>query len=230
MNKIARIYEILLAEYGEQGWWPLTPRGSTRTEHHSGRPKSDVHRFEIMLGAILTQNTAWTNVEKALEQLQVAGLVDMKKMRRARQPKVAGLVRSAGYFNQKSERLILLARFLDSSGMGALSKKDAKTLREIFLGVKGVGPETADSIVLYAFEKPSFVIDAYTKRVFSRIGLCDVGVDYHALQKMFEDALVCDVEVFKEYHALIVELAKQHCKTKPVCEGCPVSKVCEKVF
>jgi endonuclease-3 related protein len=228
MNSIRNIYDVLLRSYGRQGWWPLTPKSGGRTRHHAGRPRTDKQRFEIMLGAILTQNTAWTNVEKALEQLHLAGLVDVYKMKRARQSKVAELVRSAGYFNQKSERLIILSRFLHRSGVGALRKKDAPALREMFLGVKGVGPETADSIVLYAFEKPSFVIDAYTKRIFSRVGVCGAGVGYDELQSLFAGSLPCDVDLYKEYHALIVEHAKRHCKTKPVCEGCPISRICNR--
>ncbi|MBW2964166.1 endonuclease [Candidatus Woesearchaeota archaeon] len=230
MNKIHSVYSTLLSSYGPQGWWPLTPKYSTKTKHHAGRPRNETHRFEIMLGAILTQNTAWTNVEKALEQLHLAKLVSVDRMKTAKQDKVAKLIRSAGYFNQKSERLIILSRFVDSSGIVALKKKDAKSLRAEFLGVKGIGPETADSIVLYAFEKPTFVIDAYTKRIFSRFGLCSIDVDYHELQAMFEGALPCDVDVYKEYHALIVEHAKRHCRTKPECGGCVLSKSCAKKF
>lgn len=228
MSKIQSIYSTLLSSYGPQGWWPLTQNGSTRTKHHSGRPLNDTHRFEIMVGAILTQNTAWTNVEKALELLHTAKLVSVERMKTAKQEKVAKLIRSAGYFNQKSERLIILSKFIDSSGMGALRKKDAKELRGVFLDVKGIGPETADSIVLYSFEKSTFVIDAYTRRIFSRIGLCAADVDYHELQRMFEDSLPQDVETYKEYHALIVEHAKRHCRTKPECGGCVLSRVCAK--
>jgi endonuclease-3 related protein len=228
MRNIVNIYKTLYSAYGSQGWWPLTPKGGGRTKHHSGLPKNDTHRFEIMMGAILTQNTAWTNVESALEQLHIAKLVSVDRMKKARQAKVAGLIRSAGYFNQKAERLIILAKFLDSHEVGVLKRKDAAQLRALFLDVKGIGPETADSIVLYAFEKPSFVIDAYTKRIFSRIGLCDADAGYDVLQKMFMDNLAEDVDVYNEYHALIVEHAKRHCRTRPQCEGCPISKNCRR--
>ncbi len=227
MNKFKKIYSVLYREYGPQGWWPLTPKGSFRTRHHAGRPKDDRDRFEIMLGAILAQNTAWKNVEKALEQLHKSKLVKHEALLKVKKDKVAELIRSAGYFNQKAERLLLISRFVKEQGMKNLLAKDAESLRSLLLDVKGIGPETADSMVLYAFGKPSFVIDAYTKRIFSRIGLCKADVSYDDLQEMFVAALDEDVEVYKEYHALIVEHAKRHCKTKPVCDGCPISKVCE---
>ena len=195
--------------------------------HHAGRPKDDTHRFEIMLGAILTQNTAWKNVEKALEQLHMNELAHHDRILRTRKEKLCRLIRSAGYFNQKAERLVLISKFVKEHSIAGLRKKKMSVLRDMLLDVKGIGPETADSIVLYAFEKPSFVIDAYTKRIFSRIGLCDADISYDELQKMFMDNVRKDVRVYKEYHALIVEHAKQHCRAKPVCEGCPVSKVCE---
>jgi endonuclease-3 related protein len=228
MNKFQNIYAILHKEYGPQGWWPLTPDGETRTKHHSGNPKSEQHRFEIMLGAILTQNTAWTNVEKALEQLHKNKLVHYDKILSTKKEKLASLIRSAGYYNQKAERLAIISRFVKEHTIKGLMKKDTAALREMLLSVKGIGPETADSIVLYAFEKPSFVIDAYTKRIFSRIGICAADVDYHELQKMFMDSIRKDVDVYKEYHALIVEHAKQHCRTKPGCKNCPLGRLCMK--
>ncbi len=228
MNKFSRIYLILYKKYCSQGWWPLTPDGETRTRHHSGRPKNEQHRFEIMLGAILTQNTAWTNVEKALEQLHKNKKVHYENILKTKKEKLAQLIRSAGYYNQKAERLLTIAKFVKQHTMKELMRKDALQLRELLLFVNGIGPETADSIVLYAFEKPSFVIDTYTKRIMSRVGLCKQDVDYHELQKMFVDNIKKDVATYKEYHALLVELAKQHCRTKPDCEGCPVSNLCEK--
>ena len=179
MNRFRKIYSILHKEYGPQGWWPLTPKGSSRTKHHAGKPRTDAHRFEIMLGAILTQNTAWGNVEKALEQLHKGKLVRHDALLKARKDRIGRLIRSAGYYNQKAERLLLVSKFVKENGFRSLLAKDAGELRELLLDVKGIGPETADSIVLYAFGKPSFVIDAYTKRIFSRVGLCDADVDYH---------------------------------------------------
>jgi endonuclease-3 related protein len=229
-QSIVKTYSILIRSYGPQGWWPLTRAGETKTKHHSGRPRHDIHRFEIILGAILTQNTAWTNVEKALEQLHKNGLVSHERILKTKHEKLAPLIRSAGYYNQKAERLIMMSKFLQENSIASLMKKDAKSLREIFLDIKGVGPETADSIVLYAFEKPTFVIDTYTKRIFSRIGICSKDVDYHDLQRIFLDSVKPDVAVYKEYHALIVEHAKQHCRTKPVCAECPIHSICRRKF
>ncbi|MBU2561345.1 MAG: endonuclease [Nanoarchaeota archaeon] len=228
MNRLQKIYSVLHKTYGPQGWWPLTPLGSTRTRHHSGRPRKDAHRFEIMLGAILTQNTAWTNVEKALEQLHKNKLVRHDRILKTKKEKIAGLIRSAGYYNQKAERLAIISKFIKDNTLRSLMAMDAVGLRRLLLEVKGIGPETADSIVLYAFEKPSFVIDAYTKRIFSRVGLCAADADYHEMQIMFEQDVRKDVDVYKEYHALIVEHAKRHCRTKPKCEGCPISKLCKR--
>lgn len=226
MNKIEKIYSVLLDAYGPQGWWPLTPAGKTRTRRHSGKPRTGAHRFEIMIGAVLTQNTAWTNVEKALEQLHKSELVRHDALLKVRKDRIGKLIRSAGYYNQKADRLVLISRFVKQHGIKSLLAKDAGELRDMLLAVKGIGPETADSIVLYAFEKPSFVIDAYTKRIFSRVGLCSADVSYDELQEMFVKTLASDVDVFQEYHALIVEHAKRHCRARPDCEGCPVSGVC----
>ncbi|MBW2968075.1 endonuclease [Candidatus Woesearchaeota archaeon] len=230
-DSINRVYSILYSAYGPQGWWPLTPEGSTRTEHHAGPPKTDLHRFEIILGAILTQNTAWTNVENALEQLHKNRLLDPQKILRSKHGKLAKLIRSAGYFNQKAERLQIISGFMIDNSMRSLKAKDTQELRSSLLDIKGIGPETADSIVLYAFEKPSFVIDAYTKRIFSRIGICEKDIDYHGLQDIFHNSLrptKSNTKKFQEYHALIVEHAKQHCKTRPVCQGCPLTGLCKK--
>ncbi len=219
---ILRTYEILFKKYGPQGWWPLTPKGSTESKHHQGRPKTERDRFEVMIGAILTQNTAWKNVEKALSELNKEKLIDPKRMARTDKDVLAELIRSAGYYNQKAERLIMLAqRFKDILRMG----------REELLSLKGIGPETADSILLYALEKPSFVVDAYTKRIFSRIGLFPKDSSYEEVKTLFENALSeknHKTELFKEYHALIVEHAKRSCKTRPECENCVLRSICLK--
>ncbi len=220
--KLKQVYDMLLLEYGLQGWWPLTRDGVSK--YGVGKPSNDNDRFEIMCGAILTQNTAWANVEVALKKLYDADCLDYTKLKDAKKEIVGELIRSAGYFNQKAERLILLAGVVDSLGMSKISKK--KELREYLLSLKGVGPETADSIMLYAFGKETFVIDAYTKRIFSRLGLCSSDVEYHKLQKKFHDE-ISGVEVYQEYHALIVEHAKRYCKTKPECEECILSKQCK---
>ncbi|MDD4878100.1 MAG: endonuclease [Candidatus Nanoarchaeia archaeon] len=218
-----QIYDNLFSAYGNQGWWPLS-KGSLNTRHHNGNPCSDADRFEIITGAILTQNTSWTNVEKAIYNLNKAKVLSADKIVKADVKKIALLIKPAGYYNQKAARLKIIADyFLKNKKVFLL---DAKEMRKELLKVNGIGPETADSIVLYAFEKPSFVIDAYTRRIFSRMKLCNENDKYEEIQKAFEDKMPLDVELFKEYHALIVEHAKRHCKNKPVCENCVLKKKC----
>lgn len=217
------IYVILFKAYGKQGWWPLS-KDSLNTRHHTGNPCSDKDKFEIMAGAILTQNTSWTNVEKAIYSLNKAKLLSAEKIVKVPVKKLASLVKPAGYYNQKAARLKIIANyFLKNKDVFLL---DAKEMREELLKVKGIGPETADSIVLYAFEKPSFVVDAYTRRIFSRLNLCNENDKYEEIQRAFESRLPSDVGLFKEYHALIVEHAKRHCRKKPVCEKCVLIKKC----
>lgn len=218
------IYSALFKKYGNQGWWPLS-KGSLNTKHHNGKPFSDIDRFEIMAGAILTQNTSWTNVEKAIYNLNKSKLLSAGKIVRAPAKKLAFLIRPAGYYNQKAARLKIIADFFLKNK--DIFNKPAKELREELLKVNGIGPETADSIVLYAFEKPSFVIDAYTRRIFSRLGLCRQNDKYEEIQKLFESKIPSDVGLFKEYHALIVEHAKRHCRKKPLCEGCVLRINCK---
>ncbi|MBW2989842.1 hypothetical protein KY358_06005 [Candidatus Woesearchaeota archaeon] len=152
--------------------------------------------------------------------IQNNSLLSIDKIRKANQEKIAGLVRPAGYYNQKAERLKIIAGFLS---------KNKSPTRQQLLGLNGVGPETADSILLYAFNKPSFVIDAYTKRIFGRLGYS--ADDYDGWQRLFMESLPEDTGIFSEYHALLVELGKNHCKNKPLCKGCPLTGVCgEKRF
>ncbi len=218
-----QIYGKLFKAYGKQGWWPLS-KGSLETKHHNGKPCSDKDRFEIMAGAIMTQNTAWTNVEKAIYNLNRAKLLSAEKIRKAPVKRIASLIKPAGYYNQKAARLKVVAGYFLNNK--SVFKENAKELREELLKVNGIGPETADSIVLYAFEKPSFVVDAYTRRIFSRLKLCKEDNKYEEIQTLFESRLPSDAELFKEYHALIVEHAKRHCKKKPDCDGCVLKKKC----
>ncbi len=213
---IRKVYNKLHNSFGKQGWWPLTIKGN-HSQHHAGPPKNINHKFEIIIGAILTQNTNWKNVEKALYNLSKNNLINIKKIKQIKQDKLAQLIRPAGYYNQKAERLKLVADFIE---------KNPEPTREQLLEVKGIGPETADSILLYAFQKPSFVIDAYTKRIFQRLG--HKANNYEEWQKQFTKNLPKDTELFNEYHALLVELGKNHCKTKPVCKECPIKTICKK--
>lgn len=226
----------MLKEYGHQGWWPLTSDGKLKPEYHKGDysyPKTDKQFLEICQGAILTQNTSWKNVEKALTCLNENKLIDIDKILAHQHNALAECIRSSGYHNQKAERLKIMAKFLKATPISMLQKLDVKTLREILLKIKGVGPETADSIILYAFNKPIFVIDTYTKRIFSRLGLCKKDVKYEELQELFMSNLSTnnpqkDTELFNEYHALLVEHAKRYCATKPRCEECILRNECKK--
>jgi len=213
---LLKIYKILYSKYRSQKWWPTTLEGELHPSYHGGKA-GDRERFEIICGAILTQNTSWKNAEKAIISLNKARILNIEGILKTRKDTIAKIVRPAGYYNQKAERLKTAAKFFSV-------RKDVT--REELLSVKGIGPETADSILLYAYGKPYFVIDAYTRRIMSRIGIRFTG--YDDLQKRFMDELGENAKIFNEYHALLVELAKRHCKTKPECEGCPVHDCCKR--
>ncbi len=199
---LMKIYRRLLHAFGPQNWWPVK---------NGFRPKE----WEICVGAVLTQNTNWKNVEKALENMKKHGIVSREDIIRIDTEKLAEIIKPAGYYNQKAKKL------------KALASLEGKITREKLLSVWGVGPETADSILLYAYGKPYFVIDAYTRRVFSRLGLVKETSSYEELRHFFEKNLPRDIQIYKEYHALIVELAKRFCKKKPFCEKCPISDYCK---
>lgn len=220
---ILDIYNRLLDEYGPQGWWPLleldnredikiTKSGSTSGYHPRdySYPKTDRQRFEIIVGAILTQNTSWLQVEKALKNLEKVGCLSAEKIIEMAIEILKDAIRPAGYFNQKSERLKIISDWFADLG------KRIPT-RDELLSIKGVGPETTDSILLYAFGVPSFVVDAYTKRIFGHLGLIDDGWSYDKIKGEFESNLPKDMIVYQEYHALIVEHAKRYYSKKPYC-------------
>lgn len=223
MNKFLQIYNTLYKEFGPQGWWPVK---SKYNKENYFIPRDETEVFEIIIGTILTQNTAWKNVELALNNLRNNNLINIKKIKNYKQEKLGELIRPSGYFNQKAERLKLMAEFLDKNKIKNLEKLETTKLRNMLLELKGVGPETADSILLYAFKKPIFVIDTYTKRIFSRIGLIKEGT-YEYFQEAFHKNLKQNFIVFNEYHALIIELAKNNCKVKPFCEDCILRKECK---
>jgi len=158
---------------------------------------------------ILTQNTNWNNVEKCIYNLNKNKLIDIDRLKEIKTGKLAQLIKSSGYYNQKAVKIKNFIGFITENKIDALKKLSTDKLRENLLSVNGIGKETADSIILYAFEKPIFVIDAYTKRIFSKLGMCNEDIDYDELQRMFTDNLNKDVELFKEYHALIVRLGKE---------------------
>ncbi len=203
------VYDRLYARFGPQHWWP----GETP--------------FEVCVGAILTQNTAWTNVEKAITNLKNAGVMEASAMAALAEGELAELIRPSGYFNLKAKRLHGFLGFLRGRYGGDVQRmfaEPAATLRPKLLGVYGIGPETADSMLLYGGNQPSFVVDAYTLRIFSRLGLLPPGADYHRAKALFEDHLPTDTALFNEYHALIVALGKDFCRPKkPRCEGCALN-------
>ncbi len=203
------VFQTLLEAYGDQEWWP----GETK--------------FEVMIGAILTQNTAWSNVEKAIKNLKQAGIFSETALLVASHDEVAQLIRPSGYFNIKTHRLKQFCTALQQQGgEQALKKLETTELRKQLLNIKGIGPETADDILLYAFQRPVFVIDAYTRRIFSRLGKVAGDEPYEELRAGFELALEPNAELFNEYHALIVCHAKHFCKNKPTCIGCPLTSLC----
>lgn len=206
---LTTMYKTLLAAFGRQGWWPAeTP-------------------FEVMVGAILTQNTAWRNVEQAIERLKKAGALTPEGLQKIPWRRLASLIRPAGYYNVKARRLKGFVEFLMGEYAGDINKMRQQPLgplRERLLSVNGIGPETADSILLYACDKPIFVIDSYTKRVLSRHGLIEKGTGYAEVQRLFMKNLPPEVPLFQEYHALFVRLAKTFCRTKPRCTGCPLEQ------
>ncbi len=227
-GKITEIYEKLLAFFGPQGWWPVYSDNGPR--YHPGDfsyPKTDIQRIEIAFGAILTQQSSWKNAEKALFNLMEHGLLDLEGILETEEEILRNIIRSSGYFRQKAERLKLFSGFvLDRHGdMEDLFSSDTKELRRELLSVKGIGNETADSIILYAAKKPKFVVDAYTFRLIERMGIAEER-DYDSVQRLFEEEMPKNPEIYSEYHALLVELGKNHCRKKPNCTDCPLKQIC----
>jgi endonuclease-3 related protein len=222
LTDIILIYEKLMAHYGPQGWWPLIDRSSAPMKclylpEFSTMPLSSTQRFEICVGAILTQNTNWSNAEKALVNLLEAQTLEPAALCEMAAEEIAGLIQPSGYFNQKAKKLQIFSKFF-------LTNPPAD--RELFLSQWGLGPETVDDMLLYAYNQPIFVVDLYTKRLFSRLGFCSESITYHELQSLITKGLPKDILVYKELHALIVKNAKEHCSKKPSCAGCPLGSLC----
>jgi len=253
MNKIIlQIYKTLLEEYGPQGWWPVYSLRNTECRDARGYfiedlpigtssdllgqrregsllptilPPRGTSKFEIAIGAILTQNTAWTNVEKALANLIKQNILDPNKIMDIDQKELAELIRSSGYYNQKAKKLKKFTHYLQE---GNFFRDGNIPARENLLELWGIGKETADSILLYAYKVPVFVVDTYTIRIFKRLGLLEGKEKYDEITKLFTENLKTDYLVFQEYHALIVYHAKEHCRKKPICEACVLNKICKK--
>ena len=209
-ERLMEIYRLLFAGYGKQGWWPADGR------------------FEMITGAILVQNTNWGNTELAIDNLKGAGCLEAGKIFEMPPGEIAELIRPCGYYNLKAGRLKNFVNWLFANYDGDLSRLeglDTYTLRVELLGVKGIGRETADSILLYAFERPVFVVDSYTCRLLVRHRLIDVEADYEQVREFLEDNLAADAAFFNEFHALFVRVGKEHCKTAARCPGCPLESL-----
>jgi len=205
------IYDRLINSYGPQHWWPAE------------------EPFEVMVGAILTQSAAWLNVEKAIVNLKAAGALSPQALRRLSLTEIATLIRPCGYYNTKARKLKSLAQWLGEccgDNLNELFANNIDYLRQQLLSVHGIGPETADSIILYAANKPVFVIDTYTRRIIDRLGLAPEGDSYTAYQSLFMDNLPADVGLFNECHALLVRLAKDVCRSRPLCQRCCLGDTC----
>ncbi len=208
-RRLRNVFQRLLDSYGPQDWWP----GETP--------------FEIMVGAVLTQNTAWINVERAIVNLLNHQALSPARILAVKEAQLAEWLRPSGYFNIKAKRLRNFCRwYVEAGDYRHLVHWDTERLRRALLAVNGIGPETADDILLYAFARPVFVVDAYTRRLFARLGLIEGDEGYETLRHAFEQALGADVELFNEYHALIVAHAKDICRVRPRCAECVLRRQC----
>jgi len=218
-------HQRLLTRFGPQGWWPISGR------YRRGRYKPPIprHAFEICVGAVLTQNTAWTNVERALESLTLTQNLTPLALRSMPSRKLEQHIRPSGYFVQKAKKLKILARWAGiwTETIERLRKAPLTEMREELLELWGVGPETADSILLYAGGRNAFVVDTYTKRVGSRIGWFHSRASYDEVQAFFTSSLPASPKRYNEAHALFVRLAKEHCRTTPSCVKCPLRSGCK---
>ena len=210
-QRLTEIYRLLFARYGPQHWWPAdTP-------------------FEVIVGAILTQSAAWVNVEKAISNLKQARVMTPASFRKLPLSKLAKLIYPSGYYNAKALKLKSFVEHLEEAHQDSLEKLfslDILRLRSELLNIHGIGPETADSIILYAAHKPMFVIDAYTRRILTRLGLSPSRDNYSAFQALFMGNLPADEKLFNEYHALLVRHGKEVCKKSPICEKCCLRRLC----
>ena len=210
-TSLEAVYRRLFEAYGPQDWWPAEGR------------------FEVMVGAILTQSAAWSNVEKAIDRLKAASKLSPAAIRETPADELASLVYSSGYYNAKARKLKALAAYLGErfdDDIDAMRSCDTQSLRAELLAVHGIGHETADDILLYALDKPVFVVDAYTRRLLGRLGVADEKQPYAQHQELFMAALPADSEMFAEYHALIVTHAKVSCRKSPACRGCALLDIC----
>ena len=202
-----KMFNLLLSHFGPQNWWPAETQ------------------LEMVVGAVLTQNTNWKNAGKAIENMKRKGLLSLDSLRSLPVVELAQEIRASGYYNVKAKRLNNLINFLFeryNGDLAAFLDDETQTMREGLLSVKGIGPETADSILLYAAGRSVFVVDSYTHRILSRHGMTEEQTTYHELQELFMDHLPGDAALFNEFHALIVQAGKNYCRRKPICSNCPL--------
>lgn len=211
MKELKTLYDQLYEVYGDLGWWP----GNSPDE--------------VIIGAILTQNTSWANVEKSLSRLREEGLLSLSKVAGMDKGRIAELIRSSGFYNQKSERILIISREIIGKygSVETLRNAGIEEASDFLKGLNGIGKETLDSILLYALDFPKFVIDSYTIRIFGRFGLIEKEEKPEDIQKSVEMELEYDIFKLKNLHGMLVELAKQHCRKKPLCNSCPLKNDCE---
>ncbi len=214
---IRNIIEILLKHFGKQGWWPTI---------------SENKEDEIAIGAILTQQTSWKNVEKCIENLSKANVLDLKRIAEMDLKELEEKIRPSGFYKLKAKRLKEFAEYIvkNYGSLRLFFRKPLRECREELLSIKGIGKETADSILLYAGNKLVFVVDAYTFRILTRLGIWKEKFSYEKIREFVEAKLPKDLEIYKETHALFVELGKNFCKKRPACESCPLNRICKKSF
>jgi endonuclease-3 related protein len=226
-----QLYSELLNHFGHQDWWPVDKK------YH--KEQGSDPRFEIIIGAILTQNTAWTNVEKALKNLKQKNTLTIQTVLQLSEKDLKTMIQPSGFFNQKTRYLKSITTYLHGHYHGDIEfffSRNIQEIRQELLSLQGIGPETADSILLYAGNLPIFVVDAYTKRLCKRIPMETTEETYETIQHFFETNLQQTysdtqlTDVYQELHALLVELAKNYCRKKPFCDDCPITKLCKKSF
>jgi len=206
---LQNIYQRMLERFGPQDWWP----GESQEE--------------VIIGAILTQNTNWNNVDRAIKNLKRYSLLDFARLSKISEEKLGSLIRPSGYYNQKAARLKSVSQFFQNNPLNKCAHLSTDELRKELLSIHGIGEETADSILLYALDRPVFVIDAYTKRIFNRLGFFQDNISYKEAQKFFMKHMQPDVKLYNEYHALLVRFGKEFCKKLPKCEGCFLRDLCK---
>ena len=227
---LIEIYNLLSNFYGRQNWWPVVQENGDciYKEEYLYRERTSEEIFEIIAGAILTQNTNWNNVVKAIFNLKQANVLSVNKILNMDLEELANLIKPSGFYSQKAKKLKVVAKFIESAGgIDFLRNFPLKELREKLLSLWGIGYETADSILLYGFNHPVFVVDAYTKRIFFRLGFLERNSSYEDVRIFFEKNLPDDVIIYKEFHALIVEFGKNLCKKIPLCRNCFLSDRCK---